>query len=69
MPFALNFSQDINTVIISESAGHFVIVHTEVVLLDAPKTSEPGWVDDFKDSGLSVSPRDKPGVLLLLVVE
>jgi len=69
VPFALNFSQDINTIIIPQSPGHFVIVHTEVVLLDAPQTGEPSWVDDFEDAGLSVAPRDKPGVLLVLVVE
>jgi len=58
--FTLYLPQDINTVVVSEGAGHLVIVHAEVVLLDAPEPRQSWWVHDLEHACLSVLPGNIP---------
>ena len=69
MTFSLNLAKNVDSVIISERAGHLVVVHRQVVLLNAPKLGQTGRVDNLEDSGLLVLPGDVAGVPLALVVE
>ena len=69
MTFALNFSQNVDSIIISESSTHLVVVHAQMVLLNAPEPGKSGRIDDLEHTGLLVLPLDVGGVPLAGVVQ
>ena len=69
MTFTLNFSQNVDSIIISESSTHLVVVHAQMVLLNAPEPGKSGRVDDLEHAGLLVLPLDVGGVPLAGVVQ
>lgn len=69
MSLALNLPQDVHAVIISQSTRHLVVVHRQVVLLDAPKFRQTRWVDDLEDSCVTALPCDIIAVALLVIVQ
>ena len=52
-----------------QGPAHLVVVHAEVVLLDAPQARQAGGVDYLEDARLLVLPLDVGGVALAGVVE
>lgn len=38
MPFALDFSKYVNAVIVTQSSAHLVVIHRQMILLDAPES-------------------------------
>jgi len=69
MSFSLHFAQNVDSVVISKSSGHLVVIHRKMVLLNAPKFSQSGGINDLEDARLLVLPRDVAGVPLTTVVE
>lgn len=67
--FSLHLPQDIDPIIVPQRPRHLVVVHRQVVLLDAPQFREPGRVDDLKNARLPVLPRDIIRVPLRRVVQ
>ena len=49
---SLNLPKDIDSVIVSEGAGHLVIVHGQVVLLYAPEAGQTRGVNNLENTGL-----------------
>lgn len=66
---ALNFSQDVHSVVISQCTRHFVVIHRQMVLLNAPELCEASWVHDFKDAGVAALPGNIVAISLLVVVQ
>ena len=69
VPLSLDLSEYVDPVVVSEGPGHLVVVHGEVVLLDAPQLGQPRRVHDLEHAGLLVLPRDVGGVATGGVVE
>ena len=69
MPLALDLPQDVDSVVVSERARHLVVVHRQVVLLNAPKLGQAGRVHDLEHPGLLVLPGDVAGVALARIVQ
>lgn len=69
MTLALDFSQNVDAVVVAESPAHLVVVHGEVIFLYAPEPRETGRVDDLEDPGLPALPRDVVCVSLRGVVQ
>jgi hypothetical protein len=69
VPLSLDFAKDIDSVVISESARHLVVVHGEVVFLNAPEFGQSGRVNDLEHTRLLVLPGDVAGVALALQIE
>ena len=69
MPLSLDLPQNVDSVIISESSAHLVIIHAQMILLNAPEPGQAGRVDDLEDAGLLVLPLDIRGVPLTWVVQ
>lgn len=67
--FSLNFPEDVDAIIIAQRPAHLVVVHREVVFLDAPESSQSGRIDNFEHPGLSILPRYVICVPLRRVVE
>ena len=65
MPLSLDFSENVDSVVVSECPGHLVVVHAEVVLLDSPQLGQTGRVDNFEDPGVLVFPGYVGSVTLL----
>ena len=68
MSLALDFSQNVDSVIISERARHLIVVHRQVIFLNAPEFGQPRGVDDFKHTRVFVFPSDIRSISLLGVV-
>ena len=66
---SLDFAKNVYSVIISQRSRHLVVVHRQVVLLNAPQLGQPGRVDDLEHTRLLVLPRDVACVALALIVE
>lgn len=69
MPFALHLAQNIDAIIITQGTRHFVIVHRQMILLDAPQLGQAGGIDNLKDAGVSALPGDEIAVLLVAIVK
>lgn len=69
MPFALHLPQDVDTVVVPQCPGHFVVVHREVVLLFAPQFGQSSRVDDLEDAGVTALPRNVAAVALGRIVQ
>ena len=69
MALALHLPQYIDAIIVAESAAHLVVVHRQMVLLDAPESGEARGIDDLEYAGLSALPRYVVGVALRRVVQ
>ena len=69
MSLSLHLPQNVDSVVISESATHLVIIHAQVVFLNAPEPGQARRVDNLEDSGLLVLPLDVGGVPLPRVVK
>lgn len=69
VPLALNFSQYVYAVVVPQSTRHLIVVHRQVVLLNAPELGEASWVDNFEDTGVAALPCDIVAVALLVVVQ
>jgi hypothetical protein len=66
VPLPLHFPQNVDSVVISERPRHLVVVHGQVVLLDAPQLGQARGVHDLEDAGLLVLPGNVVGVPLTL---
>lgn len=64
MAFALYFSKYVHAVIVTQSSAHFVVIHREMILLDAPEPREARRIDDLEHTGLPILPRDVMSVPL-----
>lgn len=69
MTFSLDFAQNIDAVIIAQSARHLVIIHGRVILLNAPKTGQSGRVGNLKNTRFSIFPRDIVRIALRWIIE
>ena len=69
MPLSLDLPQNVDSVVISESATHLVVVHAQMVLLNAPESGQAGRVDNLEHPGLLVLPLDVGGVALARVIQ
>ena len=69
MALSLHFTQDIDAVIVAQSSRHLVVIHGRVVLLNAPKTGQPGGVGNFENARFSVLPGDVVRIALRRIVE
>lgn len=56
MAFSLNLTQNIDAIIVAKSTRHFIIVHGQVILLDAPQFRQTSGVNDFEDTGFTTFP-------------
>ena len=69
VPLSLDLSEYVDPVVVPQRPRHLVVVHGEVVLLDAPQLGQPRRVDDLEHPGLLFLPRDVGGVAARGVVE
>lgn len=69
MSFSLNFSEDVHPVVVAQGAGHLVVVHGEVILLDAPELGQTSGIHYLEHAGVVALPRDVVGVTLAGVVK
>lgn len=69
MTFTLDFSQNVDAIVVTKSAAHLVVIHGQVIFLNAPESGETGWIDDLEDTGFPAFPRDIVCVSLRRVVE
>jgi hypothetical protein len=69
MALALDLPQYVDAVVVAQGPTHLVVVHGEMILLDAPEPSQARGVDDFEDPGVPALPRDVVGVTLRGIVE
>ena len=69
MPLSLDFSENVDAVVVSKRSGHLVVVHGQMILLDSPQLGQPCGIDNLEDPRLLVLPGDVAGVPLLGVVE
>ena len=69
MPLPLHLPQDVHSVVVAQRPGHLIIVHTQVVLLNAPQSSQAGRIDDFEDACVLILPLDIRSVPLAWVVQ
>ena len=69
MPLSLHLPQYIDPIVVSEGPRHLVVVHGEVVLLDAPQLGQTRGVHYLEDPGVLVLPLDVSGVPLVGVVQ
>ena len=69
MALSLYFAQNVDSVIVSECARHLVIVHRQVILLNAPKFGQAGRIDDLEHTRLFVFPSDVRSVALRRIVQ
>ena len=58
MPLALDLPEYVDSVVVAQRPRHLVVVHGEVVLLDAPQLGQPRRVHDLEHARLLVLPRD-----------
>ena len=69
MTFTLNFSENIDSIIISQSSAHLVIVHAQMVLLNAPESGQTSRINNLEHACLLVLPLDVGSVSLSGVVQ
>ena len=69
MTFTLNFSENIDSIIISQSSAHLVIVHAQMVLLNAPEPGQTSRINNLEHACLLVLPLDVGSVPLSGVVQ
>lgn len=69
MSLALHLSQDIHAVVVAQSARHLVVVHGQMVLLDAPELGQAGGIDDLEDTRVAAFPGYQIAVLLVAIVQ
>lgn len=69
MTFALDFAQDVDAVIVAKSTGHLVVVHGEMVLLDAPQLCQASWIHNLEHACFSAFPCDEVAVALSWIVQ
>ena len=66
---SLDLPEYVDPVVVPQRPRHLVVVHGEVVLLDAPQLGQARRVDDLEHAGVLVLPRDVGGVAPGGVVE
>lgn len=69
MPLALHLAQNVDAIVVAQCARHLVVVHRQMVLLDAPQLRQAGGVDDLEDARVAALPRNEVGVALLAIVQ
>lgn len=48
MSLALDLAQNVHPVVVSEGPRHLVVIHRQVILLDAPQFGQTWRVDNFE---------------------
>ena len=66
---SLDLPQDVDSVVVAECPAHLVIVHAQMIFLNAPEPRQTGRIDNFEDSRLLVLPLDVGGVSLPGIVQ
>ena len=66
---SLDLPQDVDSVVVAECPAHLVIVHAQMIFLNAPEPGQAGWINNLEDSGLLVLPLDVWGVSLAGIVQ
>ena len=69
MALSLHLPQDVDSVVISQCSTHLIIVHAQMIFLNAPEPGQSGRVNNFEDSRLLVLPLDVGGVSLPGIVQ
>ena len=69
MPLSLHFSKDIDSVVVTQSSAHLVIIHTQMILLDTPQPGQTCWINNLEHTSLFVLPLDVGGVSLTRIIE
>lgn len=69
MSFALDFSKYIHTVIVTQGSAHLVVIHRQMILLNAPQPRQPRWIDDLEHAGFPTLPRDVVRVPLIGIIQ
>lgn len=69
MSLALDLSENVDSIIVTERSAHFVVIHREMVLLNAPESGETRRIHNFEDTGFSALPCNIVRVSLRRVVE
>lgn len=57
MSFSLDLPQDVHSVVIPQGTRHLVVVHGQMILLDAPQLSQTRGVHNLEHPSLAVLPR------------
>ena len=65
---SLHLPQDVDSVVVPQSSAHLVVVHAQMILLNAPESGQAGRVDNLEHPGLLVLPLDVGGVPLARVI-
>ena len=52
MPLSLDLAQDVDPVVVAQRPRHLVVVHGQVVLLDAPEARQPRGINYLEHSGI-----------------
>lgn len=66
---SLDLSEYVDAVVVAQSTAHLVVVHRQMILLDAPEPRQARGVDDFEDTRFPALPRYVVCVPLRRVVE
>lgn len=69
MTLSLNFAQYVDAIVVTQRARHLVIVHAEMVLLNAPQARQSRRVHDLEHAGVAVFPSNVAGVPLLRIIQ
>lgn len=56
MAFSLDLAQNVDAIIVAKSSRHFVIVHGQVIFLDAPQFGQTSGINDFENTGFPTFP-------------
>ena len=69
MSLSLDLPQNVDTIVVSESSRHLVIVHTQMILLYPPESGQTSRINYLEHTSLLVLPLDVGGVPLTRVVQ
>ena len=69
MTLSLDLPQNVDSVVISQCSGHFVVVHGQVVLLNAPQFGQAGRIDNLKHPRVLVLPGNVGLISLLSIIQ
>ena len=69
MPLSLHFPQNVDSVIISQSTRHLVVIHWQVIFLNAPKFGQSGRINNLEHTRILILPSNVRSISLLRVVE
>lgn len=69
MSLPLDFTKNVDSIVVPESSRHFVVIHGQVVLLNSPKTGETRRVNNLENTRLHVLPSYKTTVALGRIIQ